>query len=243
MKGDMATYDKTRAIDMTTLVLFIKLTQPKVWKKYVNIYGENSRTQLYKVFQKNVADFGLIHVLRNGIKDRGLPIKFCYFGPASSLNEELVEKYNANILTCTRQFAYSTQNHNTIDMVLSLNGIPIVALELKNQITGQTVENAKRQFRYDRDPKEFIFHFDNRILVYFAVDLNEVAMTTQLRGEKTSFLPFNQGSNGAGNIGDGGNPANDDGYPTAYLWERVLRRDMMLSLLQRYISRITEEKI
>lgn len=243
VKGDQKEYDKTRAIDMATLVLFIKLTQPKVWKKYVNIYGENSRTQLYKVFQRNVADFGLIHVLRNGIKDRGLPIKFCYFAPASSLNEELVEKYNANILTCTRQFAYSTQNHNTIDMVLSLNGIPIVALELKNQITGQTVENAKRQFRFDRDPKEFLFQFDNRILVYFAVDLNEVAMITQLRGEKTSFLPFNQGSNGAGNIGDGGNPANADGYPTAYLWERVLRRDMMLSLLQRYISRITEEKI
>ena len=243
VKGDMATYDKSRAIDMPVLMQFLEATQPKMWTKYQNVYGAQSEAQLYKVFQNNVSNFGLLHVLRNGIKDKGMALRFCYFKPASDINVELVEKYERNILTCTRQFAYSKQNHNTIDIVLSLNGIPIVALELKNQLTGQSVENAKRQFMYDRDPKEPIFQFDNRVLVCFAVDLNEVAMTTQLRGEDTFFLPFNQGSNGAGNIGDGGNPANPDGYPTAYLWERVLCRPMLLSLLQRYISRVTEEKI
>lgn len=237
VKGNLATYDVAKAIDMTVLVSFIEKTQPKMWQRYQNVYGDNAVKQLYTIFQQDVVDFGLIHVLRNGIKDKGMTLRFAYFAPASNLNEELVEKYNQNILTETRQFAYSTQNHNTIDIVLSLNGIPVAALELKNQLTGQSIENAKHQFRYDRDPKEFIFHFNNRILVYFAVDLYEVAMTTELKGPDTYFLPFNQGSNGAGNIGDGGNPENPDGYATSYLWERVLCRDMFLSILQRYISK------
>lgn len=237
VKGNQDTYDKTRAIDMPVLISFIEATQPKVWQRYKNVYGEKSERQLYQIFQQNVDDNGLIHVLRNGVKDRGMEIRFAYFKPASNLNDDLVKRYESNILTETRQFAYSTENHNTIDMVLSLNGIPLVAIELKNQITGQSVANSKRQFMYDRSPKEFLFRFNNRILVYFGVDLYEVAMTTHLQGDKTYFLPFNQGSNGAGNVGDGGNPANPNGYATSYLWERVLSREMFLSLLQRYISK------
>ncbi len=236
VKGTMATYDKRRAIDMPVLIRFIEATQPKQWERYKNIYGEQAESQLYKMFQSNVAQSGLIYVLRNGIKDRGIGLRFFYFEPASGLNEELVEKYKANILTETRQFFYSTENKNSVDMVLSVNGIPVVALELKNQFTGQSVENSKHQYMYDRDPKEPLFQFNNRILAYFGVDLNEVVMTTRLAGENTRFLPFNQGSNGAGNIGDGGNPANPGGYPTSYLWERVLRRDVLLALLQRYIT-------
>lgn len=243
VKGSMDTYDKKRAIDMPVLIRFIETTQPKQWARYQNIYGANAETQLYKMFQHDVAQLGLIHVLRNGIKDRGVGLRFVYFEPASGLNEELVERYNANILTETRQFFYSNENDNSIDMVLSVNGIPVVAIELKNQLTGQSVENAKHQFRTDRNPKEPLFQFNNRILAYFGVDLEEVVMTTRLQGDKTVFLPFNQGSNGAGNIGDGGNPANPDGYPTSYLWEKVLRRDMLLSILQRYISLQKEEKV
>ncbi len=243
VKGNMRTYDKRRAIDMPVLIEFIEKTQPKQWNKYKNIYGEQAQSQLYKMFQNNVAQSGLIHVLRNGIKDRGIELKFVYFEPASGLNEELVEKYHANILTETRQFYYSTDNKNSIDMVLSVNGIPVVALELKNQFTGQTVEKSKDQYIYNRDPKEPLFQFNNRILAYFGVDLEEVVMTTQIKGEETRFLPFNQGSNGAGNIGDGGNPENPNGYPTAYLWEKVLKREMLLSLLQRYISLQVETKV
>lgn len=242
-KGTQDSYDKARAIDMAVLVRFIEQTQPKVWERYRNVYGERCERQLYTIFQQNVDANGLVHVLRNGVMDRGMHIRFCYFKPASHLNEELVAKWRQNILTETRQFAYSTQNHNTIDMVLQLNGIPIVALELKNQLTGQSVANAQRQFREDRDEKEFCFHLNNRFLVYFAVDLYEVAMTTQLRGTKTTFLPFNQGSNGAGQVGDGGNPENPDGYATAYLWQRVLQRDMLLAILQRYVSKQVKETV
>ena len=243
VKGNQATYDKSKAIDMPVLMSFIEATQPKMWQRYQNVYGEKAEKQLYTIFQQNVEQNGLVHVLRYGVKDRGMELRFAYFAPASNLNEELVQKYQSNILTCTRQFAYSTQNHNTIDVVLSLNGIPVVALELKNQLTGQSVDNAKRQFMYDRDEKELCFRFNNRFLVYFAVDLYEVAMTTQLQGEKTYFLPFNQGSNGAGNVGDGGNPKCKDGYATSYLWEYVLSPEKLLSIFQRYISKQTTESI
>ena len=240
-KGSMATYDKVKAIDMPVLVEFIQATQPKMWQRYVNVYGEKAEKQLYTIFQQNVEANGLIWVLRNGVKDRGMDLRFAYFAPASNLNLDLVERYKGNILTCTRQFAYSNENTNTIDIVLSLNGIPVVALELKNQLTGQSVSNAKRQYMCDRNPKELCFRFNQRFLVYFAVDLYEVAMATELKGESTYFLPFNQGSNGAGNVGDGGNPKCEHGYATSYLWERVLSPDMLLSILQRYISKQEEE--
>lgn len=244
VKGNQDTYDKERAIDMPVLISFIEKTQPKQWKRYVTKYGDKAERQLYRVFQDDVTRYGLIYVLRKGISDVGINIRFCYFAPASSLNDELVANYHANILTVTRQFAYSKLNRNTIDMVLSLNGIPVVALELKNQITGQNVEDSKRQWRTDRDPKEPLFRFNNRILAYFGVDLYDVALTTELKKEKTIFIPFNQGSNGAGKIGGAGNPEREDGgYVTSYLWEHILQRDMLLAILQRYISRQEEEKL
>ena len=244
VKGNQDTYDKERAIDMPVLISFIEKTQPKQWKRYVTKYGDKAERQLYRVFQDDVTRYGLIYVLRKGISDVGINIRFCYFAPASSLNDELVANYHANILTVTRQFAYSKLNRNTIDMVLSLNGIPVVALELKNQITGQNVEDSKRQWRTDRDPKEPLFRFNNRILAYFGVDLYEVVLTTELKKEKTFFIPFNQGSNGAGKVGGAGNPEREDGgYVTSYLWEHILQRDMLLAIFQRYISRQEEEKL
>lgn len=240
-KGNMSTYDKENAIDLPKLLDFIQRTQPKEWKKQVNRYGDGAASQLYRRFQDEVSANGLLYVMRHGFSDLGAKFRVVYFAPASDLNDDLVRKYKANILTCTRQFAYSTSNHNTIDMVLSVNGIPVFALELKNQLKGQSVEDSKSQWMTDRDPRERIFQLDSRILCCFAVDLYNVFMTTQLRGLDTRFLPFNQGSNGAGSIGDGGNPENPDGYATSYLWERVLSRENALSLLQKYISRTTAE--
>ncbi|MCF0122886.1 MAG: type I restriction endonuclease subunit R, partial [Ruminiclostridium sp.] len=123
-----------------------------------------------------------------------------------------------------------------VDMILALNGIPVFAFELKNQFTGQSVANAKHQWKNDRDPREICFQFNKRILAFFCVDLNEVWMTTKLAGSKTYFLPFNQGSNGAGNDGGKGNPANPSGYPTDYLWKEVFQADSMMDILQKFIS-------
>ena len=244
-KGNQKTYDKERAIDLATLIAFLGTTQHKDWKRYVRKYGDNAENRLYQVFQEKVVRYGLIYVLRNGIDDSGIKLKMCHFRPASELNEELMLKYEQNILQVTRQFAYSTQNRNTIDMVLSLNGIPVVALELKNQLTEQNIEDSREQWKNDRDPAELLFHFNTRILAYFGVDLYEAIMATELKKEKTNFMPFNQGSGGAGNVGGAGNPEceDPDDYATSYLWRRVLRRDMLLSILQRYISRQEEKRI
>jgi type I restriction enzyme R subunit len=242
IKSTSQEVDKQKGLFFNTLLQFIQTTQPKQWKRYQTIYTQNPEQEFYKRFEECVKNYGLISVLRKGFEDRGVKFAVAYFAPASSLNPELVEKYNANILTCTRQFYYSPDNNNSIDIVLSLNGIPVVALELKDQLTGQTAENAKVQYKFDRNPHEHCFGFNHRILVYFSLDTFDAFMTTELKGEQTYFLPFNQGSNGAGNVGGSGNPENPDGYATAYLWERILQKDNLMKLLQRYISVQTIEK-
>ena len=172
----------------------------------------------------------------------GIELKVCYFKPETTLNEDTVRRYESNILGCTRQFRYSPNNNNSIDMVLSINGIPVVALELKNQLTGQNYVNGINQYKTDRDPKEFCFRMDHRFLVYFAVDLKEVWMTTQLNGKETRFVPFNQGSNGPGVSGGKGNPVNKDGYDTFYLWEEVLQRDSLVDIIHRFVSHVKEKE-
>ncbi|MDR0847072.1 MAG: DEAD/DEAH box helicase family protein [Lactobacillales bacterium] len=229
-------FDAERGIDLEKLVSFVKETQPKAWKRYETIYKGDAPEKLYKRFDDEVQSRGLLDVLRGGIKDRGVPLKFVYFKPGSRLNQEAMDNYRKNILTCTRQFAYSPNNRNTIDMVLSLNGIPLVAIELKNQFTNQSVEHAKKQFMYDRDARELSFQFNRRFLVYFAVDHYEAWMTTKLDGKKTYFLPFNQGSNGPGEVGGKGNPENTAGYATSYLWEQVLQKDSLMDILQRFMN-------
>ncbi|WP_265460193.1 type I restriction endonuclease subunit R [Enterococcus sp. HY326] len=235
-KFSHSTFDATIGLDLNKLLEFIQETQPKQWARHQKNYSGDGEAKFLQRFNQEVDAHGMLHVLRAGIKDRGVKFNIAYFKPVSGLNYESIKRYEANRFTCTRQFAYSPNNHNTIDMVLSINGIPIVALELKNQYTGQTVENAKIQFQKDRDFKELIFGFNRRFLVYFAVDHTDVYMTTRLSGRKTYFLPFNQGSNGPGNVGGAGNPSNPDGYPTAYLWEQVLTTDNLMDIIQRFMN-------
>lgn len=235
-------YDKARAVYLDAMVEFVSKSQPKEWAKYVKRYGDDAPIKLYRRFEDAVSSSGLVYVLRNGIEDMGIKIKLCYFKPESELNEKTQELYEKNILGVTRQFAYSNDNHNTIDMVLSVNGIPVVALELKNQLKGQDYQNAIEQYQNDRSSKEFCFRFNHRFLVYFAVDLYEAWMTTCLKDDKTKFLPFNQGSNGAGNNGGKGNPVNEDGYATSYLWEKVLQKDSLLDIIHRFIAYVEEKE-
>ncbi len=234
-KGDQKTYDRKKALDLPKLVEFIQATQPKAWERYVYTYKADAENKLFKRFTEEVELNGLLHVLRRGITDHGIRLRVAAFPQESTLNPEVVKNYEANILTVTRQFKYSTANENSIDMVLSLNGIPIVALELKDQFTGQNVDNAKKQFTYNRDPRELCFQFNKRFLVCFAVDLDEVEMTTKLERGNTVFLPFNQGSSGSGKVGGAGNPKNVEGYPVSYLWEQVLKKDSLMDLLRRYL--------
>ena len=236
-----SSYDKEKMLFSEVLEEFVSKTQPKAWARYTKLYGNSALDKLTRRVNNAIAETNVLEVLKKGIKDMGIEIKLCYFKPSSNLNQDLVKLYEGNICGITRQFAYSKNNNNTIDTILSINGIPLFAFELKDQLKGQDVEDAMRQWKEDRDCKEPIFKFGQRFLCYFAIDLYDAFMTTELKGEFTKFLPFNQGSNGAGNPGGKGNPKNDDGYPTSYIWERVFSRDSMIDLIGKFIT-ITEEK-
>ena len=236
-----STYDKEKMLFSDVLEEFVSTTQPKAWARYTKLYGESAVDKLTRRLNTAISESNVLDVLKKGIKDMGIEIKLCYFKPSSNLNQDLVKLYEGNICGITRQFPYSKNNNNTIDTVLSINGIPLFAFELKDQLKGQDVNNAMRQWKEDRDPKEPIFKFGQRFLCYFAIDLYDAFMTTELKGEYTRFLPFNQGSNGAGNPGGKGNPKNDEGYPTSYIWERVFSVDSMIDLIAKFIT-IIEEK-
>lgn len=235
IKGSDTTFDKDSMLDTNQLISFIKISQPKEWGRYARIYANNPEGQLVTRVVKEIRNQGLIKALRRGIKDRGIHLNLAFFRPETTINEEDMRRYDSNILSCVRQFHYSVKNSNSIDMVLLLNGIPIVALELKNQTTGQSIDNAKVQFMYDRDPNEPFFRFNERNIVYFGVDNWNVCMTTRLAGPDTRFLPFDQGSNGPGNVGRKGNPINPDGYSTSYMWERILAKDSLMEILHKFI--------
>jgi type I restriction enzyme R subunit len=235
IKGDPSVFDRRLALDKGTFVTFIKASQPKSWERYAKIYGSDSEKQLIDRFCREVKMVGLLRVLRQGFTDRGIKFRAVFWKPETSINEISQEQFTANIMHCTRQLHYSLLNENSIDIVLFLNGIPVVSVELKCQFTGQNTANAIEQYKFDRAGNDAIFEFKNRVLVHFAVDLTNVYMTTRLEGDKTYFLPFNQGSNGAGNVGSKGNPINPDGYDTDYLWKNVLCKERLLEIIHKYL--------
>ncbi len=239
--GDI--YDPRLGLYVNSLIDFIKKTQPKEWARFENANKIDTIRKFCVAFNNACDMYGLVSVLRHGFKHRGIKFRVCYFKPESSLNQTAVALYAKNNAACYRQWYYSADSKKSVDLVIALNGIPVFAFELKNQYTGQTVDNAKKQWMYDRDPREICFQFNKRILGYFAVDHTEVWMTTKLDGKNTYFLPFNQGSNGAGRDGGAGNPPNPNGYPTAYLWEEVFQKDSMMDILQKFIHlQVIEEK-
>lgn len=235
IKGDPKAFDRSLALDVNTFVSFIKASQPKAWECFEKIYGADSEKQIVDRFCREVKMVGLLKVFRQGFTDRGIKFRAVFWKPETTINPTAVAQYNANILHCTRQLHYSLHNENSIDIVLFINGIPVVSMELKCQFTGQNTDNAIKQYKFDRATKDTLFEFKNRVLVHFAVDLSNVYMTTRLEGANTFFLPFNQGSNGAGNVGGKGNPVNPDGYDTAYLWEQVLCKERLLEIMHKYL--------
>ena len=197
-------------------ISFVRTTQAGTWQALEKLHGTSTETLLLDDLSKALdGQAGALAVIRHGFKCFGKLVRVAYFAPAHGMNPESKRLYEANRLTVTRQVHYSSKNENSIDLMLSLNGIPIATAELKNPFTGQNAEHAKQQYRNDRDPREPLFEFKKRTLVHFAVDPDVVFMTTRLDGNKTFFLPFNKG-NGTG----AGNPDNPKGYKTAYLWER-----------------------
>lgn len=238
--GNPASFNRELALDPTSFLAFVKDTQPETWQSLEKLHGSSTETVILDDLTKALdGQAGALSVIRHGFKCFGKLIRAAHFAPAHGMNPESQRLYEANRLTITRQLHYSTKHENSIDVVLSLNGLPIVTAELKNPLTAQTVEHAKRQYQTDRDPRERIFEFKRRSIVHFAVDPDVVWMTTRLDGTKTHFLPFNKG-NGTGS----GNPDNPNGYKTAYLWEEVWQRDSLLDIIGRFVHlQVTEKTV
>jgi type I restriction enzyme R subunit len=229
-------YDVGLGLVADELVAFIQASQPDEWDQLRTRHG--SELKAAAKVAKRVADEltarGTIDVLRSGVKDSGVAFRVAFFAPANSLTPGLWDKYDANRLAVVRQLHHSESNpKSSLDVALFLNGIPVATAELKNPLTRQDVSDAMTQYRKDRNPHDLIFK--HRAVVHFAVDPDQVYMTTRLAGEGTVFLPFNQGSGGAGAPGGAGNPLNPDGYRTSYLWERVWQRDAWLGMLGSFV--------
>jgi type I restriction enzyme R subunit len=212
------------------VIAFLRQTQPRQWEKISAIHGADVEKRVLARLYKELDLRGSLDVLRNGFTDYGVKFRMAYFAPESSLNPETMALYEQNRLTVARQVYFSRKDNKSIDLVVSLNGIPVLTIELKNHFTGQSTDDAKRQYRNSRDSKELLFAFKKRALVHFALDDEEVYMTTKIEGNKTFWLPFNKGYNhGAGN------PPNADGYKTEYFWREILQRESLLEIVGRFI--------
>jgi type I restriction enzyme R subunit len=232
-------FDRERAIFPFEILSFIQETQPAEWQKLESLLGNKTREQILTDLCKWMDAEGSLATLRHGFKCYGRTLRVAYFKAAHELNPELEQRYRANRLQITRQLHYSLHSERSLDVVLSLNGIPIATVELKNPMSGQTVDDACLQYKNDRDPREPIFEFKRRTLVHFAADTEAVWMTTRLAGTATHFLPFNKGCEGGA-----GNPPDPEhrAYRTSYLWTEVLERHSFLDLLARFIHLQIDEK-
>ena len=231
-------YDRTLCLLPRDAVDFALATQPKEWKKLEEHHGAGVREQFLKRLSLETERRGVLDMLRNGLKDSGCKFRLAYFRPASGLNEETRRMHASNVFTVVRQVRYSERNDNSIDLVLFLNGLPIFTAELKNPLTGQDVEDAIRQYKTDRDPREPLLAY-GRCLAHFAIDPDLVYVTTRLAGAETRFLPFNQGR--FGGAGNPPVPPTRRGYATAYLWEETWARDSLLDLVRQFIQEVEED--
>lgn len=236
-KGDPKTYDPETALFPADVVAFVQKTQPKVWDRLIKLDATKATVMLLDSLVKELAAKGALAVLREGFKCVGKTVRLAYFAPNTGLDPASTARYSDNRLTIVRQV--NTQSGAIPDVVLAVNGLPVATLELKNPMsaTRWNVENAKYQYRFERDPKDLLFAFKQRCLVHFAVDTELVYMTTKLEGKDTFFLPFNLGHDfGAGN------PPTVGDVRTSYLWHKVLTRDSLMDILARFIHLDVEEK-
>ena len=231
-------YDRSLCLVPTDVLDFFLATQPKEWSKLSQHYGADVKPRFLGRLSREIARRGALDVLRTGVRDSGCKFRLAYFQPASGLNEQLQRLHAANLFAVVRQLRFSENSEKSVDLGLFLNGIPIFTAELKNPLTGQTVDDAIRQYRNDRDPREPLFGY-GRCLAHFAVDSEQVFVTTHLAKHKTRFLPFNQGRYGG--AGNPRVPVTRQGYPTDYLWERIWARDSILDLIRQFIQEVEEE--
>ena len=240
--GSNLLWDKQKALFPDYVIDFIKATQGDLWKQMEKLHGAELSGKLIDTLVKERNTKGTIHIIRHGFKFYGKTFKLAFFKPAHGLVYETLALFKENRLHVTRQVPCHPTDDSTIDMVLSVNGIPFATMEIKNPFTGQTWKNAVYQYKTDRDPRAPLFLFKKGAVVHFAVDSDEVHMATRLNGGKTFFLPFNRGSH-PGEIECGkGNPQHPSGHRTGYFWEDVLERESFLDIVGSFVFLETAEE-
>ncbi|MCF8234040.1 MAG: DEAD/DEAH box helicase family protein [Bacteroidales bacterium] len=241
-QGTVGEWDQKNALFPARVIDFLQTTQPRTYEKMQKLHGTELNEKLIQTLIKELNLKGILHILRHGFKFYGKTFDMAYFKPAHGLNPEIIKLYNQNQLTVTRQVPCHPGDGSTIDLLFSINGLPVATCEIKNPVTGQNWRHAVKQYKTDRDWRAPLFQFKKRAVVHFAVDPDEVHMTTRLNGDKTRFLPFNRGSH-PGEIQCGkGNPQHPSGHRTAYFWEEVLHLDSFLDVIGHFMYILTEEE-
>ena len=233
-EGTNADYNKEYAVDETRLFRFLEDTQPKEMDKLGVFKSDVKKRQFLNRLSGEIAKRGIIDVLRNGVKVYPADLIMFYLTPTEN-NEQARIMYEKNIFSATRQLRYSQDAGKlALDVCLFINGLPVITMELKNQLTKQNTENAVRQYKEDRDFHDLLFSF-KRCMVHFAVDDATIQFCTKLAGKDSWFLPFNKGyEDGAGN------PPNPDGLMTDYLWKDILTKRKLSKIIENYAQVIEE---
>jgi len=227
--GDPNDFDKEYAIDTKRFWHFLETTQPQELDKLKR--DPQYKLKIIQRLDRMIKKYGILDVLKKGLSVEDAHFTLMYVAPLPSSSDEIKKRFSSNEFSVTRQLRYSVSNPGEeIDMVIFLNGLPIVTMELKNAWTGQTARvHGQKQYREDRDAKQTLLQFA-RCIVHMAVDTDEVYMTTHLNGKKTFFLPFNKGNNHGK-----GNPVNEHGHKTAYLWEEVFTKESLANIIQHFV--------
>lgn len=239
-QGASDDYNREWGVDCGRVRRFILDTQPEKAEAIGCFRTEAAERKFFETLSKELKNKGVSHVLRHGF--RHLSELFDMYRPLPSpLNPTAQEDYKKNIFCATRQLHYSQQQPaDSLDVMLSLNGLPVITMELKNHYTGQTTDNAVRQYQTDRDPKadpSALLLQKKRCAVHLAMDDDDIRMCTELKGKTSWFLPFNKGVNGGA-----GNPVNPDGVRTAWLWEDVLSKLSLSDILENYAQVVKKRK-
>jgi len=227
--GDPNDFNPRYAIDEVQFWNFLETTQRDELEKLKR--SSDWKLKIIERLDKMIKKYGVLRILRKGLQVEDAHFILLYQVPLASSSKTVKENFERNKFSETRQLRHSIDNpREEIDMVIFLNGLPLITMELKNHWTGQTAKvNGIKQYKYDRDIKQPLLNF-GRCIVHFAVDTDEIYMTTKLNGGKTFFLPFNKGHN------DGkGNPLNLKGHKTDYLWKKVLTRESLANLIQHFV--------
>ena len=234
-RGKPGDFNAEFAVDEAMLWQFLENTQAKELTKLH--HKPDWKRQVIERLHRKLKKDGILAVLKKGLEVDNAHLDLLYRLPYNDLNPEVKVKFESNRFSVTRQVHYSLADPlKSVDMVLFINGLALATLELKNPWTGQNVNHAKKQYRDDRDPNETLFHF-RRCLVHFAVDPDEVWMTTKVDGAGTYFLPFNKGlPDGAGK----GNPVNPEGPKSAYLWQDILTRQSLCNIIEHFAKVVDE---